>query len=317
VELVTVLLEAHASANAADSRGMTPLFYAARHGHLDVTDALLAHGASPGTKNAAGNIAMHIAASYGSLSVVRVLLAALPGSLSALGHAKRTPLHSAALHGHLEVCEFLLGRDADPGLADLDGRSPLHHAAAAGYGAVTALLLRKAPHLRTVRDADGCTPHDLSAGVNMPRKLRVPPPKPPLVGKTGLQPEVISVSKQLLQLHCHPCLRKAACFRVVLATGPGSSAKRTRSASAERVMAGTKSPRAVGGRGAVRVLAVSATSRLVRVRADGVVLTVPERHPDTKDLLFAPGERLAIRISWLSAAGWSTPTPITLVSIPN
>lgn len=54
---------------------------------------------------------------------------------------KRTPLHVAATMGNLEVCEYLLGRGADPNAVDVHGHTPLQDA-------VDAMPL---PHLQISR----------------------------------------------------------------------------------------------------------------------------------------------------------------------
>jgi len=52
-----------------------------------------------------------------------------------------TPLHLAALHGHLEVARVLLVKGADPNAIDECGLTPLHWAASHGHDAVVSSLL--------------------------------------------------------------------------------------------------------------------------------------------------------------------------------
>jgi uncharacterized protein (TIGR02996 family) len=61
----------------------------------------------------------------------------------AVSLAGDTPLHQAAIHGHLQVCRLLLQRGANPEAPDRGAWTPLHHAAAAGHGPVIDLLLRE------------------------------------------------------------------------------------------------------------------------------------------------------------------------------
>src|SRR5262249_576221 len=54
---------------------------------------------------------------------------------------RSTPLHQAALSGHVEVVGLLLERGADPNLAASDGIAPLHYAAQAGHLEIAQMLV--------------------------------------------------------------------------------------------------------------------------------------------------------------------------------
>ena len=75
-----------------------------------------------------------------------------------------TPLHIAALLGHLEFCEVLLNKT--PSLAselDSEGRSPLHLASAEGHTEVVKALLMTNPDICLCPDRDGKLPLHLAA----------------------------------------------------------------------------------------------------------------------------------------------------------
>uniref|UniRef100_A0A8D2M5U7 Uncharacterized protein n=1 Tax=Zonotrichia albicollis TaxID=44394 RepID=A0A8D2M5U7_ZONAL len=54
---------------------------------------------------------------------------------------KKTPLHAAALRGHLSIVELLLAKKGRAGAKDMDGCTPLHYATMKGNTDILKLLL--------------------------------------------------------------------------------------------------------------------------------------------------------------------------------
>ncbi|GFY93978.1 hypothetical protein Acr_09g0004240 [Actinidia rufa] len=75
-----------------------------------------------------------------------------------------TPLHIAAMQGHVDFAKALLSHKPDL-VTELDshGRSPLHLASANGYVEIVKLLLAEDTSACTIRDEDGRTPLHLAA----------------------------------------------------------------------------------------------------------------------------------------------------------
>lgn len=143
-QVVDLLLAASANPNARDYGGSTPLHLAARGGHLDSVRALLAHDAKPSPMNEAGDTPLHEAARGGHLEVARLLLdhGADPNARSQCGG---TPLHAAAGAGRRDVAELLLRGGAlanARSTAHSKPWTPWHEATAAGDEAMAELLLR-------------------------------------------------------------------------------------------------------------------------------------------------------------------------------
>ncbi|PSC77021.1 Ankyrin repeat domain-containing 39 [Micractinium conductrix] len=111
------------------SSGYTPVIYAARQGHVDCVELLLACGAAPDAATAAGGA---------------------------------TALQRAAYMGHLRVVQLLLDAGATAALQDGDGQTALHKAAERGHADVAAALVAAAPQLAGVRDKRGRTAADLA-----------------------------------------------------------------------------------------------------------------------------------------------------------
>ena len=90
---------------------------------------------------------LHVAAAVGRAGVVRVLLGlgvkpdAVTRHTTPL-HARQTALHLAAAEGHVEVLDEILGAGATVEVRDALGRSPLWLAARELHGVCAELLLR-------------------------------------------------------------------------------------------------------------------------------------------------------------------------------
>lgn len=87
--------------------------------------------------------ALHLAASAGHADVVSFLTSEAVGADSrALRHNNFSPLHAAAMQGHVGICKILLELGADPDVqTNPQGYAPLHSAAWAGHIDTVTLLL--------------------------------------------------------------------------------------------------------------------------------------------------------------------------------
>ncbi|KAJ9688026.1 hypothetical protein PVL29_013985 [Vitis rotundifolia] len=101
----------------------------------------------------------------GSVNSLKRLMAKDPLTLAraAVTCFNETPLHVAAMLGHLDFASYLLTRKPDMTMAlDLRGRSPLHLASANGYVEMVNILLSANPDACLIRDEDGRTPLHLA-----------------------------------------------------------------------------------------------------------------------------------------------------------
>ena len=117
------LVRRGADVNLTLSLGVTPLFIAARSGHLEVVRALLhAPGVRINQVTGGRYVALGIAAQMGHKDIVKLLLrkGADPNVQSGTG---LTPLHVACLHGYTAIVQMLLhaGADADAKVDDPEG----------------------------------------------------------------------------------------------------------------------------------------------------------------------------------------------------
>lgn len=135
---------------AKDAAGVTALMYAARSGHLEVVRLLLEKGASIDSRNDLGENALVLASYYQHWDTVRFLI-----ERGARVH-NASLLHAAA-SGNLEITRLLLDRGANPNATFLESKTPLHVATKrSSIELVELLLARRAdPNLA---DDYGATP---------------------------------------------------------------------------------------------------------------------------------------------------------------
>lgn len=147
-----------ANPNAQTVDKDTPLHCAAQHGYTQVLLALLAHGANADVRNEKHESPLDLAAQYGRLQAVQLLIRANPELIipfkfeCTLSHS---PLHLASRNGHRDVVEVLLAAGVCINLLTPNG-SALHEAALCGKERVVKLLLAHGIDV-DARDADGRT----------------------------------------------------------------------------------------------------------------------------------------------------------------
>ena len=169
--------------NGKDEEGLTPLHRAARGGHRDTIDLLVAKGAEVNAKNTAGLTPLELAdekaaellrrhggksavklgalsddAANGNIESVKQHLAG-GADVNGKDDLGRTPLYRAAYNGHTEIAGVLLTKGADADARDENGWTPLHGAAYKNHLEMLAALLAKKAAVNA-KDVDGDTPLD-------------------------------------------------------------------------------------------------------------------------------------------------------------
>ncbi|XP_031508402.1 ankyrin repeat domain-containing protein 16 isoform X3 [Papio anubis] len=141
-DCVRYLLGRGAAVDCLKKADWTPLMMACTRKNLGVIQELVEHGANPLLKNKDGWNSFHIASREGDPLILQYLLTVCPDAWKTESKIRRTPLHTAAMHGHLEAVKVLLKRcQYEPDYGDNCGVTPLMDAIQCGHIDVARLLL--------------------------------------------------------------------------------------------------------------------------------------------------------------------------------
>ncbi|XP_014679106.1 PREDICTED: putative ankyrin repeat protein RF_0381 [Priapulus caudatus] len=158
LDIVRLLLEAGANANAADSYGVTSLHIAACPGRLDIMRLLLEAGADPNVaETKSGDTPLMWAVTEGEEAVVRMLLSHGADANAADSYGQ-TSLYHAACFGRLDIVRLLLEAGADANAADSYGVTSLHIAACYRQLDIVRLLLEAGADPNVAETNKGETP---------------------------------------------------------------------------------------------------------------------------------------------------------------
>ena len=171
--VVATLLDHGADINAAEyDHGWTPLHLAARSDqHKEVVALLLERGADTGAIDGFEGTPLHVAAGRGALAAVAMLLDA-GSNIGGKNQYGTTPLQwtieSVSLSDKAEhVVSLLLDRSADIETTDIEGRTPLHSAAAyAGNREFITPLLNRGADIEALNNVGEAPLHQAAMSWN-------------------------------------------------------------------------------------------------------------------------------------------------------
>lgn len=145
--------------NGRDRFGLTALHWAAWYGEIDIVKLLLSRGADIHAKCKEGGMtALHYAAAYGQKEVAELLITK-GANVNAKNVYGVTPLASTAM-GRGEsraVAELLIANGADINAKHRNGSTPLHDAVLNGQPAMVSFLLSAGANAKA-KDNNGETP---------------------------------------------------------------------------------------------------------------------------------------------------------------
>ena len=155
---IRTLVESGSDIDERDPDGCTALHLAIGEGNREVAAFLLQHGATVGLRDFGGLTTLHWAILSDDVAMLGL---ASDIEVDAVDHDGRTPLSWAASQDAANSVSWLLSHGADPNFGDKGGWTPLHHAAVTGHVNVLIDLLEAGARTEA-RSVDGENALDLA-----------------------------------------------------------------------------------------------------------------------------------------------------------
>lgn len=150
--LVRRLLDVH-PVDARDDNGNTPLHRAARAGAYNIVSILLQNGADANAINELGETPLHMAA-YSDCAETIDLLQQYEAGLDIQDSDGQTPLHNAAADGSEIACELLLAAGANRFILDINQHTAYELAIENGHEDIVALFENRETNIERVDNLD-------------------------------------------------------------------------------------------------------------------------------------------------------------------
>ncbi|XP_062955783.1 ankyrin repeat domain-containing protein 16 isoform X2 [Cynocephalus volans] len=233
-DCVRYLLGRGAAVDCLKKADWTPLMMACTRKNLEVIQDLVEHGANPLLKNKDGWNSFHIASREGDPLILQYLLTVYPDAWKTESKIRRTPLHTAAMHGCLEAVKVLLERcHYERDCRDNCGVTPFMDAVQCGHVSVARLLLEKHEACFSAEDSLGAQALHRAAVTGQDEAIRF------LVSDLGIDVDVRATSAHLTALHYAAKEGHTSTIQTLLSLGANVNAKdeRNRSAANSRIQA--------------------------------------------------------------------------------
>lgn len=144
-------------------------FNAIRQNKVPAVEALLRRGFDPNTVDPDGKPGLVVAIEQTSFSVAAALARHPLTVVETRNAHDESPLMLASLKGALDLCQVLIGRDAD---INKTGWTPLHYAATGGHLSVMGLLLERHAYI-DASSPNGTTPLMMAAMYGSPQAVKL------------------------------------------------------------------------------------------------------------------------------------------------
>ncbi|HML19622.1 MAG TPA: ankyrin repeat domain-containing protein [Candidatus Dependentiae bacterium] len=159
--IIRLLINHGANKDIRDRSGATPLHVAARYGKIASVNILIEAGALI-TRDVYGCTPLHYAAQNGRKVIVRILASHYPDSVNIPDNTGATPLHFAVKMTRYPDVKILLNAGADVLARDHEGRTPFHYVLKSRNKKMLKLFKDKVVMCINCRDNAGLTPYEFA-----------------------------------------------------------------------------------------------------------------------------------------------------------
>lgn len=160
---VSALVDAGADVNRRDPDGVSAMSLAVQSGKIDCVKILLNSGKCV-IDHTSDRFLHDAAVNSDQVDLIELLLRRFSGiDLNSVNYKGQTALHAAAIYGRVDIIRFLISKGADADAVDEKGWTPLHCTAAEGHTEAAKILINNSWISKHAITSDGKTAFALAA----------------------------------------------------------------------------------------------------------------------------------------------------------
>ena len=171
VDELKKFIDAGIDVNEKNALSLTPLLIAVKENNLETVEYLISQGADLKLKNNKGDDALIIATEENYIDVFEYLLTQGADIATTTNKANRQPIHIAARYGYVGILDVILNKGVDVNQENLLKDTPLHLAVNSRYKPAVNYLIEKGANINAVNKF-GKTPLDLAIKLRQKRIIK-------------------------------------------------------------------------------------------------------------------------------------------------
>ena len=127
-------------------------------GHFEICQLIFERNGFQNPADYCGETPLHSAASHGNVKICQMIIEKVDDPNPSTKYGRDTPLHSAAGHGFFQICKLIVEKAVNKNPKNMSGETPLHRAAGNGHFEICQLIIGGIAEKNPREDYDGNTP---------------------------------------------------------------------------------------------------------------------------------------------------------------